>query len=511
MLFSDLKVPSLILDAIKDANYTTMTPVQENIINHALANKCIFAQAPTGTGKTASFVLPTLISNLNNLNDLCILVICPTRELAKQIANEYLKIGKYLNDLNVVEIYGGIEIRKQLRQLDSKPNIIVSTPGRLIDLINRKAINLSTIKSLVIDEIDLMFDMGFINDIKRILSLITCNYQSYFYSATVNDKIHSLCSQYQKNAFIYKDPACDNIANVRIEQFYILAKTNELFSVTLHLLKKFATTTIIFTNSIREAKNLVKFLSANRISAFSIHSDLTQRARENVLAQFKAGKINVLVGTDIISRGIDIANVQVVINLLLPRDESAYTHRIGRTGRANNNGCSYTIVTNQLQIKKLARLSNNTIKPYELTNYTYVEDTTRQQFRDRQNSIFKNNNHHDSSKVRMFTNIGIKDNLDKQKISTLITTNTSILPNQIHDIFLRDTYSFITIDKDCVNELNTIRNFQNRSIFFKVAIDRQSKRFSNTSQYRPNHHYGNKRFDGPSSKRYHSRDNKKFR
>ncbi len=337
------------LRAIADAGYTSPTPIQAQAIPYVLRGGDLLAGAQTGTGKTAGFTLPILhrlsaapLAQQAKGRPRC-LILSPTRELAAQIGESVTTYGKYL-PLKSLVVFGGVSINPQISRLGKPVDILVATPGRLLDLVQQKALDLSGIEILVLDEADRMLDMGFIHDIKRVLALLPKQRQNLLFSATFSDEIKRLADSLL-NAPDLVEVARRNASNALIEQSVHLVPQAHKRAMVSHLIKQHQwKQVLIFTRTKHGANRLAEKLVKDGIPAMAIHGNKSQNARTAALAQFKAGEIPALVATDIAARGLDIDQLPQVVNFELPNVPEDYVHRIGRTGRAGATGAAISLV-----------------------------------------------------------------------------------------------------------------------------------------------------------------------
>ena len=320
------------------------TPIQEGTIKLGLEGKDIIGQAQTGTGKTTAFGVP-IIEKIDTSNrSVQALVIAPTRELAIQVSEEIHRIGSDKR-AKVLSVYGGQEIGRQIRALRNNPQIIVGTPGRLLDLIKRKTLKLDNVQTLVLDEADEMLNMGFIEDINEIMSSVPAERQTLLFSATMPAPIRRIAETFMKNPEIVAMKS-KGMTVENIEQYFVKAQEREKFDVLSRILNvQQPELAIIFGRTKRRVDELSNALTIRGYIAEGIHGDLTQAKRMSVLRQFKEGKIDILVATDVAARGLDISGVTHVYNFDIPQDPESYVHRIGRTGRAGKSGVAVTFVT----------------------------------------------------------------------------------------------------------------------------------------------------------------------
>jgi ATP-dependent RNA helicase RhlE len=347
MQFKDLHLNKPILKAISESKYELATPVQEKTIPFVLDKKDIIATAQTGTGKTAAFALPILQllfdkqDSGKKVKKIKALVISPTRELAIQIEESFKTYGKYTN-LKSTVLFGGTSIEPQKEILKKGVDILIATPGRLLDLHKQDCVNLDYIETLVLDEADLMLDMGFINDVKKIERLCKKEKQVLLFSATMPSKVVELANTILKNPVTVNVTPKSSAAESVNQSLYYVPKTKKM-ELCLYLLRNSVKGDIlIFRRTKFGVKKLEKMLRKNGYKADSIHGDKTQSAREEALNKFKNKQVSILIATDVASRGIDIDNLDAVINFDIPNVPETYVHRIGRTGRAGNEGNSYS-------------------------------------------------------------------------------------------------------------------------------------------------------------------------
>lgn len=345
MKFSELGLNDALLKAIKRSGFEEATPIQAETIPLALAGRDVIGQAQTGTGKTAAFGLP-ILQNLNKKQKVIQAVIIePTRELAIQTQEELFRLGRD-ERARVQVVYGGADIGRQIRSLKHHvPEILVGTPGRLLDHLKRKTIDLSEVKTVVLDEADEMLDMGFIQDIESILRYAKNREQTLLFSATMPKPILRIGEKFMNHPEIVRIKAKELTADL-IDQYFVRAKESEKFDIMCRLIDvQGPDLALVFGRTKRRVDELTRGLQARGYNAAGIHGDLSQARRMSVLKRFRAGKLDILVATDVAARGLDISGVTHVYNYDIPQDPDSYVHRIGRTGRAGKNGISVTFVT----------------------------------------------------------------------------------------------------------------------------------------------------------------------
>ena len=358
MKFTNFGFDERLMEGIEASNYEEATPVQQQVIPLILSGKDIIASAQTGTGKTAAFLLPLIHRIINGTHDgteITAMVIVPTRELAIQIA-QHLEGLSYFTSVSSIAVYGGGDgnaFVQEKKALSLGADVVVCTPGKMMAHIKMGYVKLNSLQYLVLDEADRMLDMGFYDDIMFIINHLPKKRQNLLFSATMPPKIRSLARN------ILHDPSEINIAISKppekiIQQAFLVYDAQKI-PLILHLLKqKNFKTVLVFCSSKLNVKQLTRDLKRNGINAGEIHSDLEQDSREDILIQYKSGRLPVLVATDILSRGIDIDNIDLVINFDVPHDGEDYVHRIGRTARAEADGTAYTLISEKEQRKFLA-------------------------------------------------------------------------------------------------------------------------------------------------------------
>lgn len=346
MKFAELTLDDRLLKALDDHDYHTATPIQAAAIPDVQAGHDVMAGAQTGTGKTAAFVLPVLNRLLQDENAKSViraLVLVPTRELAQQVHKNTKKYAKY-TELKSVQVYGGVSIGQQIDTIKNGADILIATPGRLLDLIFKKAVDVKHLETLVFDEADRMLDMGFMDEIKSILRRIPAERQTLLFSATLDDAIFKLSKTLLKQPKLIEVNARNATAD-QVEQIVYNVDVDKKRELTAYLIgSQNWQQVLIFTRTKQGADELAKELVKDGLSAQSIHGDKSQGAREKALAEFKEGTLRVLVATDVAARGLDIQQLKYVINYELPYIAEDYIHRIGRTGRAGESGLAVSLM-----------------------------------------------------------------------------------------------------------------------------------------------------------------------
>lgn len=332
--FKELGLSKEILSVLEEAKFHTPSEIQEKTLPHVLKGKDVIGESATGSGKTLVFALP-IIENLNPNNTLQALILTPTRELAEQIAKVMRQFSKN-KSLNTLAIYGGVDIQNQIRRL-YKADIVVGTPGRILDHLKRRTINFHNVNILVLDEVDRMFDMGFVKDVEEIIRQVPKERQTMMFSATISPDVEYLTKKYTKNPI--KISAESRVDASKLKQIYYDVPSNKKFSLFVHLIKQDKEALVmVFCNTRSTVDFVTKNLENIGIKAQAIHGGLTQNNRQRVLDEFKKKDIKVLICTDVAGRGLDIKGVSHVYNYNIPKNKTDYIHRIGRTARAGSDG-----------------------------------------------------------------------------------------------------------------------------------------------------------------------------
>ena len=367
MTFDQLPIIAPILKALKDKNYTEPTAIQEKAIPLVLDRNDVLGSAQTGTGKTAAFAIP-IIQRIHEMDQggkpqLLSLIVTPTRELAIQIDDNIRLYSKYTNLKHAV-IFGGVKQGQQVDKLKRGVHVLVATPGRLLDLISQGHISLSQVKIFVLDEADRMLDMGFVNDVKKLLKLLPTKRQSLFFSATMPNSILKLANEILTNPKKIEVNPVSSTAET-IQQFLFYTNRTDKKKLLLHILTdQKLDQVLVFSRTKHGADRITRDLAKNKIRSAAIHGDKAQNQRQKALQDFKAGKIRVLVATDIAARGIDIDKLKYVVNYDVPEEAETYVHRIGRSGRAGESGNAISLCEPEenLRIKAIEKLTKQTIK-----------------------------------------------------------------------------------------------------------------------------------------------------
>ena len=430
--FSGLSLSEDMQTLLRELGFEHPTPVQIKSIPLLLEGKDLIGQSKTGSGKTLAFALPILQKIKLEPRVLQVLILCPTRELCTQVAREIRKLGSRQNGLQVLLMTGGQPIRPQLEALEKGVHIIVGTPGRLVDAIKREKLDFKKFTTLVLDEADRMLDMGFQEEIEFILDEIPRTRQTVFFSATFPDRILELSKNHQvspKKVIIEEDE------DALIRQIYYEAETDEKFNTLIRALQQHPSqASIIFCNQKATVDQIVTQLSNEGVSIAALHGDLEQRDRDRVLAMFRNRSLRILVATDVAGRGLDIPDLDLVINFDMPKETETYVHRIGRTGRAGREGLAVSLVT----LRETLRLS-------EIERATGVKMEREKLGFKNQLGFGKNSEQREAAMQTLMIQGGRKDKLRAGDILGALTGASGLKGDQIGKIEIHDRFSYVAV------------------------------------------------------------------
>ncbi|PHV70520.1 RNA helicase [Sporanaerobium hydrogeniformans] len=373
LLFNQLDVSEETKKAVQDMGFEEATPIQAKAIPVILKGNDVIAQAPTGTGKTCAFGIPAIEGIDSNDDRVQVLILCPTRELVIQTTEELKALSKYKEGVRSLPIYGGQQIDRQITGLKKKPQIIIGTPGRVMDHLRRKTLRLENLKMLILDEADEMLNMGFREDIDIILESVPGNRQFVLFSATLPKAILDIADKYQTNT-VKINVVHKELTVPTVEQFYLEVRESNKVEVLSRLIdaNNFKLS-VVFCNTKKRVDDLCKDLQARGYSAEALHGDMKQLQRDSVMNRFRNGFVDILIATDVAARGIDVDDVDAVFNYDLPSDEEYYVHRIGRTGRAKREGASFSFAAGR-EMNKLRDIQRYTKSKIKLMKPPTIED-----------------------------------------------------------------------------------------------------------------------------------------
>ncbi len=380
--FEELKISNEILKAVDDMGFEETTPIQTNAIPLILKEKDIIGQAQTGTGKTAAFGIPLLEKiDINNKNPQAI-ILCPTRELAIQVAEELKRLARYKRRLYTLPVYGGQSIQRQIKALNKGVQVIIGTPGRVMDHMRRGTLDLSQVNHVILDEADVMLDMGFVDDIETILKDIPENRQTMFFSATIPRSIRRLSKKYQNNSKFVR-VAHEKLTVPEIEQYYYEIRRKDKLKALTRLLDLYTPDlSLVFCNTRKMVEELNIKLQARGYLSDALHGGFNQNQRDRVMGKFRNKTIEILVATDVAARGLDINDIEAVFNYDLPQDTDYYVHRIGRTGRAGKSGKAFTFIVGKdiYKLRDIQKYTKTKIIRQNIPSLDDVEEVKLEKF-----------------------------------------------------------------------------------------------------------------------------------
>lgn len=369
--FASLPISEAIIKATEKLGFTQMTEIQQKAIPVMLAGKDLIAKAPTGTGKTCAFGIPVIEHIDPDLPQIQAIVLAPTRELATQICDDIRNLTRFLPQIKTVVVYGGQSMERQKQQLRKNPQILIATPGRLLDLMQHRALSFQAVSTAVLDEADKMLDMGFYKDVRKILDSLKNLKQMCMFSATISREVMDIGWLYQR------DPEEITVLPVqesepKIDQYSIQCIGREKIEIILRLMKQFEVTrAIVFCNTKYTTGMVAEQLYASGLNTACLHGDMRQSERNKIMEEYKSGAIDILVATDVAARGIDVSDIQVVFNYDITPDNDSYLHRIGRTGRAKKEGISFVLHSKdeQKRLDSIIHYTHSNIIPLEMDGW----------------------------------------------------------------------------------------------------------------------------------------------
>ncbi len=537
--FEELKINPLLIKGIEKMKFEVMTEIQEKVIPIALKMVDIIAQAPTGTGKTIAYALPILNKIDVSIEAIQTIVIAPTRELAVQITKEINTVAFYLKDVKAVAIYGGESIDRQILALKKRPQIIVATPGRLMDHMERRTVRLDNVTTVVLDEADEMLNMGFKEDIDFILTNVKLKHQTMMFSATISKEIERIANQFLDKPVSIRI-AASQLTVSTISQKMIEVKEKDKIEIIARLIDiNDYKLVMIFCNTKKTVDEVTSQLLIRGFMTEALHGDMKQMQRDRVMNRFRSGLINILVASDVAARGLDIDDVDVVINYDVPTDEEYYVHRIGRTGRAQKSGLSITLVTRmeKNRLKAIANYSKAVITPMNIPSLEKVIDVRMKRILNKALEVAKEPNEYqkiltknlndlevagvlkddllrgliflhmktnesnveieeikeeistrqkqrDQKVSRIFISIGRRDKIKVYDLTDWLVKHTNMTNADINAIEIHDNFSFFEVPTEHVDELLTTVNgsiFKGRHVILEVAKEkRQSSSIGKT-------------------------------
>ncbi len=529
IVFSELNLSNEVQKALSAMGFEEATPIQTKAIPPIFEGKDIIGQAQTGTGKTCAFGIPAVEMLDPAVSGIQVLVLCPTRELAVQISEELKNVCKFKRGVKILPIYGGQSIERQIFALKSKPQIIIGTPGRIMDHMRRHTLKLGSLKMVILDEADEMLNMGFREDIDTILSGVSEDRQTLLFSATMPSEIMELTKLYQKDAALVKT-VHKELTIPNIEQYYLEVRESSKPELLCRLIDaKNIKLGLVFCNTKKRVDDLTSALQTRGYSAEALHGDMKQSERDRVMNKFRKGMIEILVATDVAARGIDVNNIEAVFNYDIPNDEEYYVHRIGRTGRAGKAGVSYSFIFGRdiYKLRDIQRYTKSEILPMKPPTISDVEEVKLEgavnevlarmestgnytkyhpviekilaesadattldvaavlfqlAFEELDNRSYEysdldedHTRYQKSGMVRLFMNIGTMDRVQPKHIVQSIAAKSSLSGKLIGEIDIHKNFTFVEVPAEFADEvMHSMKNYTHRGR--KVLIEKAAKR-----------------------------------
>ena len=449
--FEEFNLDKNIIKSLKNIKYEIPSKVQSKVIPQLLNNKDIIVKSKTGSGKTASFAIPLCEKVDINNNSVQGLIIAPTRELALQIKEEVQNIGR-IKKVRCSAIFGKQPLKEQVAELKQRVHIVVATPGRIIDHIGRGTIDLSNVKFFIIDEADKMLNKGFVNDMESIMTKLPQNTCKGMFSATIDDNINSVCEKYMKNIVRIEIKDEDKYIKKQISEFFINSEEENKYDLLKSIIyKECPHSVIVFANTRDKVDEIYKSMKKDKFTVGVIHGDMSQDKRLFIIKDFKENKFNILVSSDITSRGIHVDDVSLVINYEVPRDKENYVHRIGRTGRVDKLGKAITIVSTKEEkyLREIEEYTKNQIEEINEIDEREVNEG-KNKFKILQENLLKNrksniNRKENQEVTKIYLNVGKKKKIRVIDIVGAFSNIEGINNEDIGVIEVKDTCSYVDI------------------------------------------------------------------
>lgn len=534
--FTELEISNEILKAVMDMGFEEATPIQSLSIPKMMTGVDIIGQAQTGTGKTAAFGIPLLEKIDPKNKKVQALILCPTRELAIQVAEEIKELSKYKKGINIVPVYGGQPIQRQISALSKGAQIIIGTPGRVIDHLDRGTLKLRDASTIVLDEADEMLDMGFRDDIEIILKSMPEERQTVFFSATMPKEFLFLTKKYQKDPETIK-VVSEKLTVPLIEQYYFDIREHQKLEALTRCLDMYdSKLSLVFCNTKKRVDEVAAALQARGYSSDAIHGDMNQSQRDRVMAKFRSGAIEVLIATDVAARGIDVDDVEIVFNYDIPKDDEDYVHRIGRTGRAGRTGKAYSFVSGKdiyklrdiqkytkariqrMSVPSLAEVENlkmtmilekvkESLKDKDMEKYvqtvgTLISDDitsldiagallkmlfdNEKKEQERKEDVFAKRGYENTGArgygmTRLFINVGKKDGVGAGDFVGAIAGETGLPSDIIGNIKILDAFSFVEVPSEHAdNIINALSSSNIKGNFVLVEPAKEPSKSGNS-------------------------------
>lgn len=455
MEFKELGLSEELIHTVKEIGYENPTNVQEKAIPEILQGMDLIVQSKTGTGKTAAYALPIIQRIDREEKGIQALVVCPTRELAQQVEEEFTRYLTYIDDVKAVCIYGGEDFAKQAARIKGNVKIVVGTPGRILDHVKRKTLWLNKVNAVVLDEADEMLNMGFKIDIEKIFRSTSFARNTYMFSATLSDSVLEIAEKYTINPHILKLSADTKLTCENIKEYAVDVKVKMRFEAVSRFLKMYKDkTAIVFCNTKKHVDDLTLYLQDKGQRVDALHSDIDQKERTSIVKDFKEGKMQAIIATDLAARGLDIKDLDLVINLDIPFEDEYYVHRVGRTGRNGKAGMAITLYTAGEKYK-LEILSKKIKSKMEYIKVPRLEDILNAKDEDAESitKVLKASPVDTSKMGKVYLNVGKANNVKAKDILGSIAANTAVPKQDIGHIWVEEEYTVVQLPRCYVLEV----------------------------------------------------------
>lgn len=465
MNFRELGIIDELAITVEELGYKTPTLVQEKAIPEILDGKDVIVKSKTGTGKTCAYALPVIQKINRKEKGIQALVVCPTRELAMQVEEEFNKYLTYIDGVKTACLYGGQEIGKQISAIKGNTKIVIGTPGRILEHIRRRSLWTTKIKEVVLDEADEMLSMGFKEDVEKILKQISKERNTHLFSATLNESVLDLAKKYTKDYVCLNLCADDKETVENIKEYAVELKLKLKNEATKRFLKLYKDkTAIVFCATKKNVDDLTLFLKEEGLSVEGLHSDIMQNVRTGIIKNFKENKLQALIATDVAARGIDIKDLDLVINYDIPYEDEYYVHRIGRTGRNGKEGMAITYYVGKeaWKLEKIKEYTKSKIKDISIPKIEDIQNNKKTSTKEITKTILKNEKNACDENGKVMLNVGKKDNVKAKDILGSLAAYTALSKKDVGHIWVEEEYSIATVPANYVNEV--VSCMQNKEV-----------------------------------------------
>ena len=465
MNFREIGIIDELACTVEELGYKEATTVQEKAIPEILNGKDVIVKSKTGTGKTCAYALPAIQKINRKEKGVQVMVVCPTRELAMQVEQEFNKYLTYIDGVKTACLYGGQEIGKQISAIKGNTKIVIGTPGRILEHIRRKNLWTTKIREIILDEADEMLSMGFKEDVEKILKQTSRERNTHLFSATLDKSVLELAKNYTKNAVILNLSEDEKETVENIKEYSVELKLKLKNEATKRFLELYKDkTAIVFCDTKKNVDELTTFLKENGLNVEGLHSDIMQNARTGIIKNFKENKLQALIATDVAARGIDVKDLDLVINYDIPYEDEYYVHRVGRTGRNGKEGMAitYYVGKESWKLDKIKQYTKSKIKDISIPKIEDIENNKKTSTKEITKTILKNEKNTSSETGKVMLNVGKKDNVKAKDILGSLAAYTALSKQDVGHIWVEEEYSIATVPSNYVKEVVTC--MQNKEV-----------------------------------------------